>query len=62
MQRSFAERLRIAIAGVTDLNELRMRTEEAIIEHDVRRSQTEYLAAAHQQVHDEMLELTGEDE
>lgn len=60
MQQSFAERLRIAIAGVTDLEELRQRTEEAVIEHDVRRAQSEFVTARHQDIHDEMLELLEE--
>lgn len=49
---TFAERLRIALSGVTDPNEMRKRTEEAILEHDARASQTEYVRASHQAMHD----------
>ena len=45
---SFAERLRIALSGVTDPVEQRKRTEEAILEHDARAAQAEYVRAAHQ--------------
>ena len=44
---SFSERLRLAIAGETDPDEIRKRTEEAINEHVVRTAQQRYNAHAH---------------
>ncbi len=46
----FAERLRIAIGEETDPNEVRKRTEEALLEHDVRQTHSAYLDAAHEAI------------
>lgn len=44
---SFVEILRIAVAGETDPDEVRKRTEEALAEHRAREGQRKLNAAAH---------------
>lgn len=53
---SFSERLRLAIAGETDPDEVRKRTEEAIAEYVVRTSQQRFNQVAHQHISDQWKE------